>query len=69
MQTLYLYAIEWDTDSEDDDDTGAPTLPQYVATNHLDEDIDLADELSDRYGFCVNSLNSIDEIPVFINQK
>ena len=65
MKKLYVYDIDWDIDDEYDDNSDLPTevviddLPQEEL-----EDLsgwlngDLADELSDRYGFMVNSFRA-----------
>ena len=65
MKKLYVYDIDWDIDDEYDDNSDLPTevviddLPQEEL-----EDLsgwlngDLADELSDRYGFLVNSFRA-----------
>lgn len=64
MQTLHLYVIQWDTDGETID-----SLPQYVTTHITpDAEEDLADQLSDEYGWCIFSLHSHGEIP-FIPQS
>jgi len=59
MQSLYLYAIEWDTDEEED----TFSLPDYVATDKEADGTELADKLSDQYGWCVNSITPIEVIP------
>ena len=49
--TIRFYAIEWDTDGEEVD------LPSEVTLEvdaDLDLDVDGADVLSDKYGWCVN---------------
>ena len=65
MKMLYVYDIDRDIDDEYDDNSDLPTevviddLPQEEL-----EDLsgwlngDLADELSDRYGFLVNSFRA-----------
>ena len=54
-----VWDIEWDTDGEN-----VPELPSEIMLELEDldglgvNDQDVADELSDRYGFCVNSFYS-----------
>ena len=56
MKTYLVNEIDWDTDGE-----MISELPTCVELQFTDEeeveDFDIADELSDRYGFCVNSFN------------
>ena len=57
--------IDWDTTDEDRDDNGLPVtakdlgLPAYDESVEVecDSEEDIADALSDEYGFCVNSFS------------
>lgn len=48
--TIYAADIEWDVDDEDVTELGLPS--QVKIPPHVEED-DIADYLSDEYGFCV----------------
>ena len=50
--SILVSDIVWDTDGEDAEDLGLPT--QVEVPLCVDED-DIADYLSDRYGYCVES--------------
>ena len=53
-KTIHVTNIEWDTDGEDPKDLN---LPNEVKINEdIDED-EIADYLSDEYGWCVCSFN------------
>jgi len=47
--------IKWETDGHDIDLPDEVELPQYVAG--IDEDYDVADYLSDNFGWLVKSFN------------
>lgn len=51
---IYITDIDWDTDGESKEELGLPDV--VVVTDDIDED-DIADMLSDEYGFCVNSFS------------
>ena len=51
---MYITDIDWDTDGENKDELGLPDV--VVVTDDIDED-EIADMLSDDYGFCVNSFS------------
>lgn len=51
---IYITDINWDTDGESKEELGLPDV--VVVTDDIDED-DIADMLSDEYGFCVNSFS------------
>lgn len=61
--TVRLSNIDWDTTSDDGNDANDANLPDNVTlslpANWATGD-SLADLLSDEYGFCVNSIGSID---------
>ena len=62
MKFYRMFDIEWDTDGKKVD------LPSEVFISDEEEVLysdDLVDELSDKYGFCVNS-SSYEEIEHFI---
>ena len=48
------YDIDWDTDGEDVD---LPDSVKIMMDNYDDIENDIADRLSDRFGWCVNSYN------------
>lgn len=65
--------IDWDTTSDDDDDEHPETMEELKPllptelTVRVNADIDLedgqlSDLLSDRYGFCVNSIGSVERL-------
>jgi hypothetical protein len=57
--------IDWDTTDEDRDDNGLPVTAKDLGLPAYDESVevecdsveDIADALSDEYGFCVNSFS------------
>ena len=51
---MHITDIDWDTDGENKDELGLPDV--VVVTDDIDED-EIADMLSDDYGFCVNSFS------------
>lgn len=51
---IYITDIDWNTDGESKEELGLPDV--VVVTDDIDED-DIADMLSDEYGFCVNSFS------------
>jgi hypothetical protein len=51
---IYITDIDWDTDGESKEELGLPDV--VVVTDDIDED-EIADMLSDDYGFCVNSFS------------
>lgn len=51
---MYITDIEWDTDGESIYELGLPVT--VVVPVDMDED-EIADMLSDDYGFCVNSFS------------
>jgi hypothetical protein len=51
---IYITDIDWDTDGESKEELGLPDV--VVVTDDMDED-EIADMLSDDYGFCVNSFS------------
>lgn len=51
--------IKWETDGHDIDLPDEVELPQYVAG--IDEDYDVADYLSDNFGWLVKSFNIEDQ--------
>ena len=51
---MYITDIDWDTDGESKEELGLPDV--VVVTDDIDED-EIADMLSDDYGFCVNSFS------------
>jgi hypothetical protein len=50
----YAVDIVWDTDGEDEDDLG---LPSRVEIPFFEDDDEIADYLSDKYGYCVFGFN------------
>lgn len=50
----YAVDIEWDTDGEDEEDLG---LPSRVEIPFFVEDDEIADYISDEYGYCVFGFN------------
>ena len=50
----YAVDIDWDTDGEDEEDLG---LPSRVEIPFFVEDDEIADYLSDEYGYCVFGFN------------
>lgn len=56
MSKTYTVVVDWDTDGEKIDD-----LPdQFIIPSHIKPE-DLADMLSDEYGWCVNSIEIVEE--------
>lgn len=63
--TYEVTKIDWDIEDEDRDDNGLPItakdlgLPAYdeVVKVECDGEEDIADVLSDEYGYCVNSFS------------
>lgn len=53
MKNFYIYDIEWDTDGVDQNEYN---LPSRMLLECEDAD-DIADALSDTYGFCVETFN------------
>lgn len=51
---IYITDIDWDTDGKSKEELGLPDV--VVVTDDIDED-EIADMLSDDYGFCVNSFS------------
>jgi hypothetical protein len=51
---IYITDIDWDTDGESKEELELPDV--VVVTDDIDED-EIADMLSDDYGFCVNSFS------------
>jgi len=61
-QTRVLISdIDWDDDGEDAD---LPKEVVFLLSPGDEDDIDYADELSDEYGFCVNSFSEGDPEPI-----
>lgn len=69
-RVLRLSGIDWDTSSDDDVPEGmTPILPTDMLVG-VDEDVgssdndhmNLVDRLTDRYGFCVNGIGSIETV-------
>lgn len=58
MKLFHAQNIRWDCSNDDDPDQSAETLglPNEVFVSAEDEDA-VADALSDRYGWCVDSLD------------
>ena len=54
MKNVRVFNIEWDTDGE-----FVPELPTEEVV-HVESDDDIADELSNRFGFCVISFEHED---------
>ena len=57
---MYITDIDWDTDGKNKDELGLPDV--VVVTDDIDED-EIADMLSDEYGYCVQSF-CIEEVEV-----
>ena len=55
---MFAKGIEWDIDEEDIDEV---SLPEDVKV-WVPEGKDIADVLSDMYGFCINSIESVEEL-------
>lgn len=54
-----VWDIDWDTDVENVPELPSETMLELEDIDGLGvDDQDVADELSDRYGFCVNSFYS-----------
>ena len=54
-----VWDIDWDTDGENVPELPSETMLELEDIDGLGvDDQDVADELSDRYGFCVNSFYS-----------
>ena len=54
-----VWDIDWDTDGENVPELPSETILEIEDIDGLGvDDQDVADELSDRYGFCVNSFYS-----------
>ena len=54
-----VWDIDWDTDGENVPELPSETMLELEDLDGLGvNDQDVADELSDRYGFCVNSFYS-----------
>lgn len=54
MKNVHVFNIVWDTDGE-----VVPELPEEEVV-HVESDDDIADVLSDRFGFCVESFQHED---------
>ena len=52
---VFAYDIDWDTDG--DTVNNLPLSCEVVLDDDADPQYDLADVLSDEYGFCINSLS------------
>lgn len=50
---VVISEIDWDTDGDDAD---LPDSVAFLLSAPLEEDFDYADALSDKYGYCINSL-------------
>lgn len=55
---MFAKGIEWDIDEEDIDEV---SLPEDVEV-WVPEGKDIADVLTDIYGFCINSIESVEEL-------
>lgn len=55
MKYYIVSGIEWDTDEED------IPLPETVNIG-VEDDKDVIDALSDEYGFCIESVERIEEL-------
>ena len=51
---IYITNIDWDIDGENKDELGLPDMVEVPVDMDKDE---IADMLSDYYGFCVNSFS------------
>ena len=64
MKKLYVWDIVWDVDDEEEDyDLPSEVIIDDLPLEDLDDlsgwlNGDLADELSDRYGYCVDSFRA-----------
>lgn len=47
-----FFNIQWDTDGED---VNLPDDTQMIVDNDINLDLEGADQLSDKFGYCVNS--------------
>lgn len=56
---IIIEGINWDTDGDDPADLELPENTEITLPDHWDEDSEVADILSDYYGFCVNSIDEI----------
>lgn len=57
MKTYHVKGIKWDCDDVDPKDCNCPA-EAYISADNMDE---VVDNLSDRYGYCVESVDSITE--------
>lgn len=57
MKTYHIEGIKWDCDDADPKDCNCPA-EVYISADNMDE---VVDNLSDRYGYCVESVDSITE--------
>jgi hypothetical protein len=55
---MFAKGIEWDIDEEDIDEVSLPE----DADVWVPEGKDIADVLTDMYGFCIKSIESVDEL-------
>jgi hypothetical protein len=55
---MFAKGIEWDIDEEDIDEVSLPE----DADVWVPEGKDIADVLTDMYGFCINSIESVEEM-------
>lgn len=55
MRVVKVYDIEWDLDNDDDDDASDNGLPESAYVILPDDEDDIADALSDEFGFCVRT--------------
>ena len=53
----YAVDIVWDTDGEDEEDLGLPSRVEIPFFVDDDDDDEIADYLSDEYGYCVFGFN------------
>lgn len=55
MKKIRFFAIKWDTDGSCPRKLGLPTSIDFDVDNDFEPEMEGADLLSDKYGFCVHS--------------